>query len=145
VEEAVTATLWNVAAYGWTCQGETRSGLTTVSTWTRDERVLVLVFLGECEVQAAVLDGEPVDPEKLQRLVAGDENPDPFDVLFDRARAHAEHGDPNRMGTELAALFESARKLTVPRCGSVQEPVIPMRLRGTLYNLALAVLSTPRS
>lgn len=129
--------MWNVAAWGWTCQGETRHGLTTVSTWTRDEQVLVLVFLGECDVQAAVLDGESLALDDIAERITDSERAEDWLGLFDRARQHAERRD-DRVGTELAALFEAAEIAT--RSPNI---AVPLRLGSRLHNLALAVLSTP--
>jgi hypothetical protein len=139
-----TTPLWNVAAWGWVCQGETRHGLTTVSTWTRDDQVLVLVFLGESDVQAAVLDGASLTPEQITEQVCDGESAVDMADMFDRARHHLESRE-GRVDTELAGLFEAAWKLAQPRPDHLagEPPLLPLRLRSRLWNLALAILSTP--
>ena len=138
-----TVTLWNVASFGWVCQSDYSTGLTTVSTWTRDDSVLVLVVLGEAEVQAAVLDGQPLALDDVLETIASDDRLDDPVILFERAQQHAGRR-PDRVGTELVALFRSAAKTArMSERQALGGPVIPMAMRAALFNLALAVLSTP--
>lgn len=135
----MTATLWNVAAFGWTCIGRHQVANTTVDTWTAGHDVLVLVWENEATVVAGVLNGEVIDHGEIEERVASGPA-DESAQLFDRAAQHAEHGE-GRMSTELAHVFEAARISEQHRPGSAV--ALPLRLRASLHNLALAVLSTP--
>lgn len=133
---ATAVPLWNVAAFGWVCVGRVRHADTTVDTWTGGHDVLVLVWSGEANVVAAVLNGEPVDIETLP----GDWGAaDDTMTVLDRAAHHVNETHPDRMGTELGNLFDSARR-TLDARGM---DALPLRMRAALHNLALAILSTP--
>lgn len=131
-----TVTLWNVAAYGWSCVGEQDFGVTAVSTWTRDEQVLVLVWQGNAEVSAAVLDGESIVLDELSALVTSSDHLDNSLNLLVRAEYRATQMT-GRLGTELAAVLEATAQAIRRDLPS------PINLRNSVRNLALAVLSSP--
>lgn len=142
---ATAVPLWNVAAFGWVCIGRHQHADTTVDTWTGGHEVLVLVWSGEANVVAAVLNGEPLDLDDLETEITGGKADDLEDLL-DRAAVHAARAYPNRVGTELEQLFDATRRTTnASRRTRPDAPVFvrPLRERAALHNLALAVLSTP--
>jgi hypothetical protein len=125
--------LWNVAQFGWTCVAEQGFPTSSVSTWIRDDSVLVLVWQGTADITAAVLDGRPLPLDQVPEQIT--QHADDTETLYDRARQHAEGG---RTGTELAALFDAMIRLRVDEKMSA-----PIGLRNRIRNLALAVLSAP--
>jgi hypothetical protein len=138
----MTATLWNVAAFGWTCIGRHQVANTTVDTWTAGHDVLVLVWENEATVVAGVLNGEVIEHDEIGERVANGPADESVE-LFARAAQHVDRGE-GRMSTELARVFEAARKVSSPNLTAIDGgPVLPLRLRTTLHHLALAVLSTP--
>jgi hypothetical protein len=140
----MTATLWNVAAFGWTCVGRQQHANTTVDTWTAGHDVLVLVWENEATAVAAVLNGEVLDTDGIEARVTGGPADDSA-ALFDRVRQHADTGK-DRISIELAGLFGCAYGvMTTSTPAALGGPVIPLSLRARLHNLALAVLSTPAS
>jgi hypothetical protein len=132
-----TVTLWNVAAYGWTCVSEQDFGVTAVSTWTRDEQVLVLVWQGAGDVTAAVLDGEVVPLDRLHETVVADEFLDDSRDILGRAESHASQHIAGRLGDELATVMDAAAQ------AERSQRQAPIRLRNSIRNLALAILSSP--
>jgi hypothetical protein len=140
---ALHSPLWNVAAFGWTCVGRQEHGNTKVDTWTAGHDTLVLVWENEATVVAAILNGETLNQEELDQKFAALEPADDLEALLDRARAAV--SVPGRVGTELEKLFDSAwRTLNAQSTALGRGPApFTLAMRTVLYNLALAVLSTP--
>jgi hypothetical protein len=140
---ATAVPLWNVAAFGWVCVGRQQHGDTTVDTWTAGHDVLVLVWQGEANVVAAVLNGESVELGDLM-LVIGAESADDLEQMLERAEHHVREALPDRVGTELGKLFHSAQRTLNAQSSAPGGPApFTLHMRAALHNLALAVLSTP--
>lgn len=138
--------LWNVAAFGWTCVGRHSVGDTTVDTWSGGHDSLVLVWQGEANVVAAVLNGEALELGELESRIAVYGPADDLETMLDRAESHVRDSLPGRVGTELEKLFESARRTLNAQSSALGGPApFTLAMRAALHNLALAVLSTPAS
>jgi hypothetical protein len=135
---APTIVMLEVAGYGWALLNENDFGGHSITTWTRDEHTLVLVWQSAHEVTAAIYDGVPWPLDQIVDLITSDVPDD--DVLISITLASASRRVQRvahpRFAYQLAELLGVIRRrgdADIPR------PV----LRAAVIELARAIMATP--
>lgn len=135
-QEAPTATVLAVADHGWALLNENDFGGHSITTWTRDEHALVLVWSGAYEVSAAIYDGFPLDLDQLLQTIMLDA--DGQDVapehLLELAGSRAQQVAHPRFANDLTILL-----------GAMARYGVPDNLRVPALALAAAILATPHT
>ena len=139
-QDAPTVVVQQVAGYGWAMLNENDFGGHSITTWTRDEHTLVLVYTGAYEVSAAIYDGAPLPLDELVQTITT-EQPDlaPETLLEMAANRALTVADPYHARELSTLLSELARETRV-----VPEHIArPIRTAAGL--LVAAILATPHN
>lgn len=137
-QDAPTVAVREIASYGWALLSEHDFGGHAITTWIRDGHTLVLSWMGDREVSAAIYDGVPLPLDKLVQAVMSEDEGDtlPEYVLHMAARRAFQVANPkhaHELGTLLNGLAHQIR-----RDGS-----LPLSIRTAASQLAVAILATP--
>jgi hypothetical protein len=136
-QDAPTVVVQQVAGYGWAMVNENDFGGHSITTWTRDEHTLVLVYTGAYEVSAAVYDGAPLPLDQLVEVITDEGGEVTSEHLMELAARRAAVVASSRFAAELAELFAMLAK--EPRTA------IPQHIRWAAERLAAALLATPHA
>lgn len=138
-QDAPTVVVQQVAGYGWALLNENDFGGHSITTWTRDEHTLVLVYTGAFEVSAAIYDGAPLPLDQLVELITAEGEDPSAERLMELAAGKAAVVASPRFAAELSELFAQfaadERDASTPRTSSP--------IRWAAERLAAALLATP--